>query len=87
MHAQLVRFVQLSLTQLGIDPTKYSGHSFRHGFATLAYQARLPAFDIQFVGAWISIFFERYISSGFAHRLAAINRVKTFVNNLPRRAA
>lgn len=86
-HAQLVRFVKLSLTQLGIDPKKYSGHSFRHGFATLAYQAGLPAFDIQFVGDWKSICFERYISSGSADRLAAINRVKTFVNNLPRRAA
>ena len=51
---RFVREVRQLLTSAGIDPTPYSGHSFRIGAATTAAHAGLDAAFIQILGRWKS---------------------------------
>jgi hypothetical protein len=47
--------------KLGYDKSKFSTHSFRRGFATLAFQLNLPADLIQLMGDWHSDAYKKYI--------------------------
>ena len=48
----LVTFVSHLLRLVGVDPTAYSGHSFRIGGATSASLAGLTDYEIQMLGRW-----------------------------------
>ena len=47
----------------GLDPRKYSGHSFRIGGATTASIAGLNDYEIKMMGRWSSDCYKRYIRS------------------------
>ena len=53
------------LAAMGITPSDYSGHSFRHGGATFALQCGLPADLIKIQGDWSSNSYERYLHPHF----------------------
>lgn len=61
-HAEFVTCLRKYLNQLGIDASKYSGHSFRRGGASLALQCGLPTELIKLQGDWASSAYEKYVN-------------------------
>ena len=55
------KFLNNLLSYVGVDPRKYSGHSFRAGLATQAGLKGLPDYAIQMLGRWESVAFKGYI--------------------------
>jgi len=60
--AFIARFKAL-IGRLGLDPSLYSGHSFRRGGATFARAAGVPDEVIKAQGDWISEAWLSYISA------------------------
>ena len=61
-HGPFVQKFRDILEEAGFDPTKYSGHSFRRGGATLGFKLGLSILDIKTRGDWASAAVESYIS-------------------------
>ena len=57
----LVREVRHALMTAGLDPTPYSGHSFRIGAATTAAAAGMEDSVIKILGRWQSSACQRYV--------------------------
>lgn len=57
----LVAKIKVALGQAGVDPTHYSGHSFRIGAATAAAARGINDATIQLLGRWASDSYTRYI--------------------------
>ena len=68
-HATFVNHLRHCLTKLGVDPSKYSGHSFRRGGASFALQCGVPTEWIKLQGDWASDAYERYLSPAFSLRV------------------
>jgi integrase len=51
-----------ALLKAGIDPTTYSGHSFRRGAANTAIAAGIPRDEVKGLGRWKSDAVDRYFS-------------------------
>lgn len=64
---------------LGLDPSKFSSHSFRHGGATFAFESGVPEQLIKIQGDWASDAYTRYLHSSNATRLAVAVQVRDFV--------
>ncbi|XP_060078768.1 uncharacterized protein LOC132558244 [Ylistrum balloti] len=60
---QFIVYLRHVLTLLGIDSSKYNGHSFRIGAATSAAAAGIEDHMIQTLGRWSSNCYTRYIRS------------------------
>jgi integrase len=58
-----------SLLKAGLDPTAYSGHSFRRGATNSAVAAGIPLADISKLGRWKSTAIERYITPASSEML------------------
>jgi hypothetical protein len=59
----ITRWLRLGLTALGVDPTGYSGYSFRHGAATDAAANGAGDRAIMALGRWRSTAFHRYVDA------------------------
>ena len=57
----LIREVRNALGAAGVDPSAYSGHSFRIGAATAAASIGIPEATIKLLGRWESSAYLRYI--------------------------
>ena len=57
----LIAKVRQALQQAGVDPSHYSGHSFRIGAATTAASRSISDATIQILGRWSSDSYTRYI--------------------------
>ena len=57
----LVREVWAALQQAGVDPTHYSGHSFRSGAASTAAAAGIQDSLIKILGRWQSSAYQLYV--------------------------
>ena len=60
--------LHLCLSKLGLDPSLYSGHSFRRGGASFALECGLPADWIKLQGDWASDAYQRYLDPAFTIR-------------------
>lgn len=56
--------VQRAAARVGLDPTRYGGHSLRAGMATAAAQAGASEAAIQRQGRWRSLVVRRYVRHG-----------------------
>ena len=56
-----VSLMRMYLTLIDLDPSEYSGHSFRSGCATSAAMAGLSDWEIKLLGHWTSDAYQRYI--------------------------
>lgn len=70
--------IRLLLTMLNIDPTHYSGHSFRAGAATSAGNVELSSWELKKLGRWSSDCYNIYLRNpkvvnSFATKLAKDN--------------
>ena len=62
-----VKHLQEAIQVAGIDPTGFSGHSFRSGAATTAANLRVSDAHIKMMGRWKSNAYQRYINTGGPH--------------------
>ena len=69
---RLVQSLRLALRHCGIDPRRYSGHSFRIGAASAAARAGVEDSVIRMLGRWESAAFLRYIRTP-REQLAAVS--------------
>ncbi|XP_053398842.1 uncharacterized protein LOC123556597 isoform X2 [Mercenaria mercenaria] len=51
------------IRKIGLNPAEFSTHSFRRGFATLAFQMEIPPDHIQLLGDWRSDAYKRLFLS------------------------
>ena len=56
-----IEMLRETIAALGLDPKKYSGHSFRRGGATSLAAVGVPASTIQHLGRWKSVTYQLYI--------------------------
>ena len=72
----LVDHIKATAAKLGLDPSRYSGHSLHIGGATSAAQAGLSQWQIKLLGQWNSQAYQLYICQdplvcvGFAAHMA-----------------
>ena len=59
---EFVKHLRHVLSSLGVDPSRYSGHSIRIGAASTAAKAGIPVYLIKILGRWSSEAYRRYIS-------------------------
>jgi hypothetical protein len=60
-HGMFVATLRRCLHEIGIDHTKYSGHSFRRGGATFAFRMGMDPLLIKRMGDWMSDAYMGYI--------------------------
>ena len=60
-HTSFVHSLKLILTTCGYPASEYSGHSFRRGGASFAFQCGIPPTVIKMQGDWRSMAYERYL--------------------------
>ena len=71
----LISNVKILVAMLGLDPSKFAGHSFRAGAASSAALSGLKEWELQSFGRWKSNVFNIYIRkpelvADFAQRIA-----------------
>ena len=71
--------LKLLAAKTNIDPSQVSGHIFRSGGATLAFQAQIPAELIKRLGDWQSDAYRSYIHIPVKDRMLAVKRLASFV--------
>lgn len=69
LYPSFLRVLKSKLVAIGIDPTNYSGHSFRRGGASFAFALRIPSELIQQQGDWHSDAYLRYLDKPLSQRL------------------
>ena len=60
-YASFTTRLKSLLLAAGVDPTKYSGHSFRRGGATFLHSLGATPLEIQASGDWQTMVFTRYL--------------------------
>jgi hypothetical protein len=53
-HRLFVNTLRYCLNKIGVDPSKFSGHSFQRGGATFARRIGVPPLLIELMGNWSS---------------------------------
>lgn len=65
----LQSFLKLVVSEIGLDSSQYSSHSFRRGGATWAFKSQVPTSLIQVQGDWSSQCYMRYLDITLDQRL------------------
>ena len=71
--------LKLLAAKTNMDPSQVTGHSFRSGGATLAFQAQIPAKLIKRLGDWQSDAYRSYIHILVKDRMLAVKHLASFV--------
>ena len=69
------------LAKAGLDPSLYSGHSFRRGGASFLYSVGGSTLMVQVLGDWASQVFTRYLLLSLDDRLDAQNLISKNIDN------
>ena len=69
------------LAKSGLDPSLFSGHSFRRGGASHLYGIGGNTLMVQVLGDWRSQIFTRYLYLSIEDRLAAQDLIRNNINN------
>lgn len=67
-HSSFVSYLRQCLSNLGLEPSKFSGHSLRRGGVSFAMQCGLPLEWVKMQGDWSSNAVERYLQPAFSMR-------------------
>ena len=76
-HSMLVNHIKAMTAKLGLNPSRYSGHSLHIRGATSAVQAGISQWQIKLLGQWNSQTYQLYIHqdllvcAGFAAHMGA----------------
>ncbi|KAK3280563.1 hypothetical protein CYMTET_11608 [Cymbomonas tetramitiformis] len=74
-HGVFVGEVKKLIRKIGLDPSQYSGHSFRRGGATMAFNLGVDHLLIKLQGDWVSNAYQRYEQLTEARRLELPKRL------------
>ena len=77
-HKSFSDFLKLMLGKIGLDPSNWSGHSFRRGGASLLYRMGIDPITIQACGDWSSDTFLRYLEVNFDRLWSAQHMMSSF---------
>ena len=77
MFQRKLRFL---IQQIGLDPAKYSSHSFRRGSTTLLFGAEVPADKIQLMGDWRSDAYKKYLSYNLEDKVKISRILSQYIN-------
>ena len=78
-HNLFVNSLRGLLLKAGVNSLGFSGHSFRRGGATCAFEAGVPGELIQLHGDWRSDAYLRYLSIPMQQKLSVTQRMRTFI--------
>lgn len=67
-HASFVKKFRSCIAELGLDPTQFSGHSFRRGGATWAFKCGVPRELLMLHGDWRSDSYLEYLDKDLSSR-------------------
>ena len=67
------------IRRTGLDPSRFSTHSFRRGGATCAFKAQVPETLIQLQGDWASECYKRYLRMGIAEKKEVAQKMASYV--------
>ena len=73
-HKVFVDVLKHCLSVIGVNPAKYSGHSFRRGGATFALKRGVDPLYIKWVGDWKSNCYELYLDRCTPESMTALPR-------------
>jgi integrase len=79
-HTLFTKQLSQSLQKTGVDPSQYSGHSFRRGGASWAHSLGIPGEVIQLLGDWKTEAYQSYLATPLPDRL---KHVQTMTSSLP----
>lgn len=79
-HKTFTERLKKLLGQSGLEPSLFSGHSFRRGGASYLYSVGGSTLMVQVLGSWSSQIFTRYIYLSVEDRLAAQNLIMENIN-------
>lgn len=69
------------ISLIGLNPKLFSSHSFRRGFATLAFKSDIPPEHIQLLGDWKSDAYKVYLELDWHDKVKILNKMfVTFEN-------
>lgn len=80
-YTSFVAHLKAVLQQLGIDPSQYSGHSFRRGGASLALSCNLSSDLIMQQGGWRSNCYQRYLDPDLNTKFSVATAMADRVQN------
>jgi hypothetical protein len=73
-HRLFVETLRYCLGKIGVDPSMFSGHSFRRGGATFAHRMGVPPLLIKLMGDWSSDAYMAYVEHATPEDLARLPR-------------
>ena len=73
-HRLFVETLRYCLSKIGVDPSMFSGHSFRRGGATFAHRMDVPPLLIKLMGDWSSDAYMAYVEHATTEDLARLPR-------------
>ena len=80
-HRTFTEILKSLLKKAGLDPSLYSGHSFRRGGASYLYSIGGTTLMVQVLGEWSSQIFTRYLSLSIEDRLEAQELIANNINS------
>ena len=80
-HKPFTTKLKYLLGKAGLDPSLFSGHSFRRGGASFLYSVGGTTLMVQTLGCWSSQVFTRYLYLSLDDRLAAQVLIADNINN------
>ncbi|XP_006820540.1 uncharacterized protein LOC102804827 [Saccoglossus kowalevskii] len=80
-YQSFVRHPRSLLSSTGLDPNSYSGHSFRRGGASFAFQLGADPESIKAQGDWHSQAYLLYMESLFSRRLRTASCIRAAIKS------
>ena len=79
---RFIRVFRDLLQKAGFSPSAFSGHSFRRGGATFAFQAQVPGELIKLQGDWASEAYLQYLDFSLEEKLSVTLAMQRLINQL-----
>ena len=79
-HKPFTEKLKILLAKAGLEPSLFSGHSFRRGGASFLYSVGGSTLMVQVLGDWRSQIFTRYLYLSLEDRLDAQNLIMSSIN-------
>lgn len=80
-HESFSRAIKDAISQIGLDSSRFSGHSFRRGGATFAFASDVPSELIKLHGDWRSSAYLSYLEYDLSARLSVTERMRNLLLN------
>ena len=81
-HFSYVRKLKSLIKQVGLDPSEFSGHSFRRGGATFAFASQVSPDLIKKHGDWLSDTYQKYLAFDLTECVSVTQSMKRHILEL-----